>query len=77
MGACAVFFLSFFPFSSFACLQGYRPGCVENRHAVLELVANVCVVEMTPTVRETSSRNGGLFFQLKLYANRSREWKNI
>jgi len=30
---------------------------------------------MTPTGSETGSRNGELFFQLKLYAKRSGGWK--
>jgi Uma2 family endonuclease len=49
--------------------------CAENRDAVLELAADGRVIAMTPTGSETGSRNGELFFQLKLYAKRSGEWK--
>ena len=49
--------------------------CAENRDAVLELAADGRVVALTPTGSETGSRNGELFFQLKLYAKRSGEWK--
>ena len=49
--------------------------CAENRDAVLELAADGCVIAMTPTGSETGSRNGELFFQLKLYAKLSGEWK--
>jgi Uma2 family endonuclease len=49
--------------------------CAENRDAVLELAADGRVIAMTPTGSETGSRSGELFFQLKLYANRSGGWK--
>ena len=49
--------------------------CAENREAVLELAADGRVISMTPTGSETGSRNGQLFFQLKLYAKRSGGWK--
>jgi Uma2 family endonuclease len=49
--------------------------CAENREAVLELAADGRVIAMTPTGSETGSRNGELFFQLKLYAKRSGGWK--
>jgi Uma2 family endonuclease len=42
---------------------------------VLELAADGRVVALTPTGSETGSRNGELFFQLKLYAKCSGEWK--
>jgi len=42
---------------------------------VLELAADGRVIAMTPTGSETGSRNGELFFQLKLYAKRSGGWK--
>lgn len=46
--------------------------CAENREAVLELAADGRVIAMTPTGGETGSRNGELFFQLKLYAKLGR-----
>ena len=49
--------------------------CAENREAVLELDAEGRLITMTPTGSETGSRNGELFFQLKLFANRARAWK--
>jgi Uma2 family endonuclease len=49
--------------------------CAENRDAVLELAADGRVIAMTPTGSETGSRNGELFFQLKLYSKLSGEWK--
>lgn len=49
--------------------------CAENRDAVHELAADGRVVALTPTGSETGSCNGELFFQLKLYAKRSGEWK--
>jgi len=49
--------------------------CAENREAVLELAADGRVIAMTPTGSETGSRNGELFFQLKLYAKRMGGWK--
>ena len=49
--------------------------CAENREAVLELAADGRLISMTPTGSETGSRNGELFFQLKLYAKRSGGWK--
>jgi Uma2 family endonuclease len=49
--------------------------CAENREAVLELAADGRVIAMTPTGSETGSRNGELFFQLKLYAKRAGGWK--
>ena len=49
--------------------------CAENREAVLELAADGRVIAITPTGSETGSRNGELFFQLKLYAKLSGEWK--
>ena len=49
--------------------------CAENREAVLELTADGRVIALTPTGSETGSRNGELFFQLKLYAKLSGEWK--
>jgi Uma2 family endonuclease len=49
--------------------------CAENREAVLELAADGRVIAMTPTGSETGSRNGELFFQLKLYAKRTGGWK--
>ena len=49
--------------------------CAENREAVLELSADGRVIVMTPTGGETGARNGELFFQLKLYANRTAQWK--
>ena len=49
--------------------------CAENREAVLELAADGRVIAMTPTGSETGSRNGELFFQLKLYAKCSGGWK--
>lgn len=49
--------------------------CAENREAVLELAADGRVIAMTPTGSEAGSRNGELFFQLKLYAKLSGEWK--
>jgi Uma2 family endonuclease len=49
--------------------------CAENREAVLELGADGRVIAMTPTGSETGSRNGELFFQLKLYAKRAGGWK--
>ncbi|EAQ70113.1 restriction endonuclease family protein [Synechococcus sp. RS9909] len=49
--------------------------CAENREAVLELAADGHVITMTPTGGETGARNGELFFQLKLYANRTAQWK--
>ena len=49
--------------------------CAENREAVLELAAERSVIAFTPTGSETGSRNGELFFQLKLNANRSGGWK--
>jgi Uma2 family endonuclease len=51
--------------------------CAENREAVLELAADGRVIAMTPTGGETGSRNGELFFQLKLFAKRSGEWKTF
>ena len=51
--------------------------CAENRDAVLELAADGRVIAMTPTGGETGSRNGELFFQLKLFAKRSGEWKTF
>jgi len=49
--------------------------CAENREAVLELSADGRVIPMTPTGGETGARSGELFFQLKLYANRTAAWK--
>ena len=49
--------------------------CAENREAVLELTADGRVIALTPTGSETGSRNGELFFQLKLYAKLSGDWK--
>lgn len=49
--------------------------CAENREAVLELSADGRVITKTPTGGETGARNGELFFQLKLYANRTAQWK--
>jgi len=49
--------------------------CAENPEAVLELAADGRVIAMTPTGSETGSRNGELFFQLKLYAKRAGGWK--
>jgi len=49
--------------------------CAENREAVLELDAEGRLITMTPTGSETGSRNGELFFQLKLFANRAGAWK--
>ena len=49
--------------------------CAENREAVLELAADGRVIALTPTGSETGSRNGELFFQLKLYAKLSGDWK--
>jgi Uma2 family endonuclease len=49
--------------------------CAENRDAVLELAPDGRVIAMTPTGSETGSRNGELFFQLKLYAKRAGGWK--
>ena len=42
--------------------------CAENRESVLELNASGRVLVTTPTGSETGSRNGELFFQLKLFA---------
>ena len=49
--------------------------CAENRESVLELTANGRVLVMTPTGSETGSRNGELFFQLKLFAQHQGLWK--
>ena len=49
--------------------------CAENREAVLELDADGRLIAMTPTGSETGSRNGELFFQLKLYAKLAGGWK--
>lgn len=49
--------------------------CAENRDAVLELAADGRVIAMTPIGSETGARNGELFFQLKLYAKRTAQWK--
>ena len=49
--------------------------CAENREAVLELDADGRLIAMTPTGSETGSRNGELFFQLKLFASRAGGWK--
>ena len=49
--------------------------CAENRDAVLELAADGRVIAMTPTGSETGARNGELFFQLKVYAKRTAQWK--
>ncbi len=49
--------------------------CSENREAVLELDADGRLIAMTPTGSETGSRNGELFFQLKVFANRAGGWK--
>ena len=49
--------------------------CAENREAVLELDAEGRLIAMTPTGSETGSRNGELFFQLKVFANRAGGWK--
>lgn len=49
--------------------------CAENREAVLELGADGRVIAMTPTGGETGARNGEIFFQLKLFANRTASWK--
>ena len=49
--------------------------CAENREAVLELAADGRVIAITPTGSETGSRNGELFFQLKLYAKLSGDLK--
>ena len=49
--------------------------CAENRDAVLELAADGRVIAMTPTSGETGARNGELFFQLKIYAKRTAQWK--
>ena len=42
---------------------------------MLELAADGRVIAMTPTGGETGARNGELFFQLKLYAKRTAQWK--
>lgn len=57
-------------------LQGYSPGCAENRRAVLEFVADELVIPMTPIGSQTLSRNVGLFSLLKLYAKPSCERRN-
>lgn len=49
--------------------------CAENRESVLELNASGRVLVMTPTGSETGSRNGELFFQLKLFAQQQGLWK--
>ena len=49
--------------------------CAENRDAVLELAADGRVIAMTPTGSETGARNEELFFQLKMYAKRTAQWK--
>ena len=49
--------------------------CAENREAVLELDADGRLIATIPTGSETGSRNGELFFQLKLYAKRAGGWK--
>lgn len=49
--------------------------CAENREAVLELDAEGRLIAMTSTGSETGSRNGALFFQLKVFANRAGGWK--
>ena len=49
--------------------------CAENREAVLELDADGRLIAKTPTGSETGSRNGELFFQLKLFASRAGGWK--
>jgi Uma2 family endonuclease len=49
--------------------------CAENRDSVLELTAHGQVLVMTPTDGETGSRNGELFFQLKLFAQHQGRWK--
>lgn len=49
--------------------------CAENRDSVLELTAHGQVLVMTPTGGETGSRNGELFFQLKLFAQHQGRWK--
>ena len=42
---------------------------------MLELAANGRVIALTPTGSETGARNEELFFQLKLYAKRTAQWK--
>ena len=49
--------------------------CAENREAVLELDADGRLIAMSATGSETGSRNGELFFQLKLFASRAGGWK--
>ena len=49
--------------------------CAENRDAVLELAADGRVIALTPTGSETGARNGELFFQLKMFAKRTAQWK--
>ena len=49
--------------------------CAENREAVLEHDADGRLIVMTPTGSETGSRNGELFFQLKLFASCAGGWK--
>jgi Uma2 family endonuclease len=55
--------------------EQFERVCAENREAVLELDAEGRLITMTPTGSETGSRNGELFFQLKLFANRAGGWK--
>jgi Uma2 family endonuclease len=55
--------------------EQFERVCAENREAVLELDAEGRLIMMTPTGSETGSRNGELFFQLKLFANRAGGWK--
>ena len=55
--------------------EQFERVCAENREAVLELDAEGRLIMMTPTGSETGSRNGELFFQLKLFANRAGAWK--
>ena len=55
--------------------EQFERVCAENREAVLELDAEGRLITMTPTGSETGSRNGELFFQLKLFANRAGAWK--
>ena len=42
---------------------------------MLELAADGCVIAMTPIGSETGARSGELFFQLKMYAKRTAQWK--
>jgi Uma2 family endonuclease len=57
--------------------EQFERVCAENREAVLELDAEGRLITMSPTGSETGSRNGELFFQLKLFANRAGAWKTF